>query len=90
MTDKPTSGRIVQYRPKTDQIAYFCPDGGGTVPAIVVGQNPAGGTNVRVLPNAGHGGALFLSNVVEGDKPGNWSWPKRAGAKPRKPKPDGA
>ena len=72
----PTIGRIVHYHVPRDS----APLGGGNhadvAPAVIVAVWSATCVNLKVLTDGP--ADVWKTSIVEGDQPGQWSWPPHA------------
>jgi len=62
------------------RIVRFQNPDGTFIPAIVTGVNSDGSVNLHLFPNVKTQSWMqtFVTSVIEGDTPGQWSWPPRS------------
>lgn len=90
---RPTVGRIVHYQLSDGDVALIDRHGidrmgrtdrnaaraGQVYPAMVVAvfDPSTGSANLKVFLDGGAGAEYWATSRVEGDEPGQWSWPPR-------------
>ncbi len=73
---EPTVGRIVHYRPKPDDPPGVLHNSPEFLPALVTRAFlNTQGVNLKVFCDGP--GIVHMTDVAEGDGPGQWQWPKR-------------
>ncbi len=76
MAGMPTVGRIVHYRPHPGDPPGVLYDSPEFLPAIVTRvPHDIRGINIKVFCDGP--GSIHMTNIIAGDEPGQWQWPKR-------------